>query len=100
LTDTTLAPVLDISREVGPSAGTRLVVRWDRETGWAHLALAVPGTGTARFAGFHQFSAGGADTVVAELAAVGCVAGVPSPAEDGLMAIEGVFAAEVPDARR
>jgi len=100
LTDTTLAPVLHLRRDAVPSAGTRLVVRWDRETGWAHLALAAPGTGTARFAGFHQFSTGGAETVAAELAAAGCVTGAPSPAGDGLMTIEGVLAAEVPDARR
>jgi hypothetical protein len=100
LTDTTLAPVFRLRHDAVPSVATRLVVRWDRETGWAHLAFAVPGAKTARFAGFHQFSAGGADTVVAELAAAGCVTGVPSPAADGLMAIEAVLAGEVADACR
>jgi hypothetical protein len=100
LTDTTLAPVFLRHSDAVPSAGTRLVVRWDRETGWAHLAFAAPGAGAPRFAGFHQFTAGGAETVAAELAAAGCVTGAPSPAGDGMMTIEGVLAEAVADARR
>jgi hypothetical protein len=73
-------------------ATVRLVVRWDRETGWAQLAIAVPGTGRARFAGFHRFACGADQVVADELAAAGCVVGSPSRVDDELMEIEAVLA--------
>jgi hypothetical protein len=91
LTDTTLAPAVRHRQEAVAAAVTRLVVRWDRETGWAQVAVAEPGAARARFAGFHQFTGGGADTVVAELAAAGCVTADPVRADDGLMEIEAVL---------
>jgi hypothetical protein len=89
VTDTTLTRVFRRHRGTVPAA--RLVVRWDRETGWAHLAVAGPGTGRARFAGFHRFSGGGSDAVAAELAAAGCVTAPPSRVDDHLMEIEAVL---------
>jgi hypothetical protein len=74
LTDTTLTRVIERTLARVPAAGTvLLVVRWERETGWAHLAIAVPGAARARFVGFHRFAGGGAETVLAELAAAGFV---------------------------
>jgi hypothetical protein len=91
LTDTTLTRVF--RRDQDTVAETvRLVVRWDRETGWAHLAIAVPGTGSARFAGFHQFADGDAGTVLTELAAAGCVIATDPRADDDLMELEAVAA--------
>ena len=78
MTDTTLAPVL---RRDGAVA-TAIVVRWDRETGWGHLAVVVPGAGRARFAGFHRFADGDPVAVVAELVASGCVT-TGAPRRDG-----------------
>jgi hypothetical protein len=69
-----------------------MVVRWDGETGWAHLAVAEPGAGRARFVGFHRFAGGGADAVVAELAAAGCVTASGPRRADDLMEIEAVLA--------
>lgn len=98
-----LAQVFRHSSGVVPAFGTtvRLVVRWECETGWAHLAIAEPGAGRARFAGFHRFSGGGEQAVVAELAAAGCVVASPSRVDDELMEIEAVLACrEVVDAVR
>lgn len=93
VTDTTLAPVFRHRSDAAPAAGAaRLVVRWDRETGWAHLAIAVPGAGRAGFAGFHRFAGGGAEAVVAELAAAGCVTASGPRLDDELMEIEAVLA--------
>jgi hypothetical protein len=89
LTATTLTQVL---RETRPVTGTtRLIVRWDRETGWAHLAIAVPGTERARFAGFHRFTRGTAEAVAAELATAGCVSAPPLHLDDALSEIEAVL---------
>lgn len=97
LTATTLTQVL---RETPAAAGTtRLVVRWDRETGWAHLAIAVPGSGPVRFGGFHRFSGGSAEAVAAELAALGCVSAPPLHLDDTLSEIEAVLPEVTPDAR-
>ena len=88
MTATTLTQVL---RDTRPTTGaTRLIVRWDRETGWAHLAIAVPGTERARFAGFHRFARGTAVAVAAELAAAGCVSAPPLHVDDTLSEIEAV----------
>jgi len=89
----TLAQVFRRSEAVrvaGTTAG--VVVRWDRETGWAHLAIAVPGAGPARFVGFHRFAEGGEEAVVAELAAAGCVTASAPRLDDELMEIEAVLA--------
>jgi hypothetical protein len=96
LTATTLTQVL---RETHAARTTRLVVRWDRETGWAHLAIAVPGSGPVCFAGFHRFSGGSAEAVAAELAAAGCVSAPPLHLDDALSEIEAVLPEVVPDAR-
>jgi hypothetical protein len=93
LTTTTLAQVFRRHPDTDPAAGTvRLVVRWDRETGWAHLAIAAPDTGRARFAGFHRFAGGSADAVLAELAAAGCVTASEPRLDGDLMEIETVLA--------
>ncbi|WP_439380952.1 hypothetical protein [Amycolatopsis lexingtonensis] len=98
MTATTLTQVL---RETHTVAGpTRLIVRWDRETGWAHLAIAVPGTGPACFAGFHRFAGGSAGAVAAELAAAGCVSAPPLHLDDALSEIEAVLPEVAADARR
>jgi hypothetical protein len=100
LTATTLTQVL---RDTRPTTGTtRLIVRWDRETGWAHLAIAVPGTERARFAGFHRFTSGTAEAVATELAAVGCVSAPPLHLDDSLSEIEAVLRNRevAPDAAR
>jgi hypothetical protein len=98
LTATTLTQVL---RETHTVAGiTRLIVRWDRETGWAHLAIAVPGTGPACFAGFHRFAGGSAEAVATELAAAGCVSAPPLHLDDMLSEIEAVLPEVAPNARR
>lgn len=100
LTATTLTQVL---RDTRPTTGTtRLIVRWDRETGWAHLAIAVPGTEQTRFAGFHRFTGGTTDAVAAELAAAGCVSAPPLHIDDTLSEIEAVLAHRevTPDAAR
>ena len=89
MTVTTLAPV--VRHHTGAVPAARLVVRWDRETGWAHLAVAVPGAGRARFAGFHQFASGGTEVVVAELAAAGCVTASAPRTDDEFMEIEAVL---------
>jgi hypothetical protein len=95
LIDTTLSPLLRGGPDAVPADGTvRLVVRWDRETGWAHVAVAEPGTDGARFAGFHRFAAGGAEAVVAELAAAGCVTAPPLRVDDELMEVEAVLVRE------
>lgn len=99
MTATTLTRVLRDSR---PVAGTaRLVVRWDRETGWAHLATALTGTEIACFAGFHRFAGGSAEAVAAELAAAGCVCAPPLHLDEGISEIEAVLVPreERPDAR-
>lgn len=96
LTATTLTQVL---RETHAARTTRLVVRWDRETGWAHLAIAVPGSGPVCFAGFHRFSGGSAEAVAAELAAAGCVSAPPLHLDDTLSEIEAVLPEVTPDAR-
>ncbi|MEV7042332.1 hypothetical protein [Amycolatopsis sp. NPDC051061] len=99
MTATTWTQVL---RGTIPATGTtRLVVRWDRETGWAHLAIAVPGTEPTRFAGFHRFAGGSAEAVAAELAAAGCVSAPPLHLDDSLSEIEAVLAHQevTPDAR-
>lgn len=87
MTDTTLAPVF---RHAVASAGAvdRLVVRWDRETGWAHLA--VPGAKRDRFTGFHQFADGHPAVVVAELIAGGFVATTAPRLDDDLMEVHAV----------
>jgi hypothetical protein len=93
LTSTTLAQVFRRHSTATSTAGTvRLVVRWDRETGWAHLGIAVPGTGCTRFAGFHRFTGGGEDAVVAELTAAGCVTASAPRLDDELMELEAVLA--------
>lgn len=98
LTATTLTQVL---RETHPVAGiSRLIVRWDRETGWAHLAIAVPGTGPVCFAGFHRFAGGTAEAVAAELAVAGCLSAPPLHLDDHLSEIEAVLPEVAPDARR
>lgn len=92
LTDTTLTQVCRHRAEAVPATETvRLVVRWDRETGWAHLAIAVPDSGSARFAGFHRFTGGGIEAVLTELAAAGCVTGSAQRIDDELMEIEAVL---------
>ncbi|MFC4852676.1 hypothetical protein [Actinophytocola glycyrrhizae] len=80
--------------DIVPSAGAavRLVVRWDRETGWAHVATVVPGTGRTRFTGFHQFAGGDPAAVVAELVASGCVTTSQPRRDDDLMEVHAVFA--------
>ncbi|WP_370964146.1 hypothetical protein [Amycolatopsis sp. cg9] len=97
MTATTLTQVL---RETHTVAGpTRLIVRWDRETGWAHLAIAVPGAGPACFAGFHRFAGGSAGAVAAELAAAGCASAPPLHLDDALSEIEAVLPEVPADAR-
>ncbi len=60
-----------------------LVVRWHRETGWAHLAAVAPGAERPRFTGFHRFADGDPGVVVAQLAASGLVTtGVPQAEGD------------------
>ncbi|MEU0796755.1 hypothetical protein ABZ342_42395 [Amycolatopsis sp. NPDC005961] len=98
MTATTLTRVL---RETHTVTGiARLIVRWDRETGWAHLAIAVPGSGLACFAGFHRFAGGSTEAVAAELAAAGCVSAPPLHLDDMLSEIEAVLPEVTPDARR
>jgi hypothetical protein len=84
-----------LTRELAriPESGTaRLVVRWDRETGWGHLAIAGTGTGAPRFVGFHRFVNGGDDTVLAELATAGCVTtSAPRLADDDFMELDAVL---------
>jgi hypothetical protein len=92
LTNATLAHVVARLPDTLPDRTARVIVRWDRETGWAHLAVDVPGAGPARFVGFHRFAEGGVDAVVAELAAGGCVDASASRLDDELMEIEAVFA--------
>ena len=93
LTDTTLTRVIERTLARVPAAGTvLLVVRWERETGWAHLAIAVPGAARARFVGFHRFTGGGAETVLAELAAAGFVTASKPRRADDLMEISAVLA--------
>jgi hypothetical protein len=94
VTDTTLARVFRHRSEAGPApaAPIRLVVRWDRENGWAHLAVVVPGSGRARFAGFHRFTGGSTEAVVAELGTAGCVTASAPRVDDELMEIEAVLA--------
>jgi hypothetical protein len=93
LTDTTLAEVFHRHVDDGRAAGTAgLVVRWDRETGWAHLGITGADAAVPRFAGFHQFAAGATEAVVAELAAAGCVTAPARLVDDGLMEIEAVLA--------
>lgn len=90
MTDTTLTQVF--RHRVDAEAGTvRLVVRWDRETGWAHLGIAASDPSRTRFAAFHRFAAGGADAVAAELVAAGCVTGSAQCLDDGLMEIDAVL---------
>lgn len=93
LTDTTLTRVLERTPARVPATGTvRLVVRWDRETGWAHLAIAVPDAARPRFVGFHRFTDGAADAVLAELAAAGCVTASTPRHDDDLMELDAVLA--------
>ncbi len=71
---------------------TALVVRWDRETGWGHLAVVVLGAERPRFRCFHRFAEGDPVAVVAELVASGCVpAGAPRRVDD-LMEVHAVVA--------
>jgi hypothetical protein len=92
LTTATLAHVIDQLPKTVRAGTARVIVRWDVETGWAHLAVDARGDGPARFVGFHLFAGGGADVVAAELAAGGCV-NASGPHFDGeLMEIEAVFA--------
>jgi hypothetical protein len=98
LTATTLTQVLRETRTV--TGTTRLIVRWDRETGWAHLAIAVPGTGPVCFAGFHRFAGGSAAAVAAELATAGYVSAPPLHLDDMLSEIEAVLPEVAPNARR
>lgn len=98
LTATTLTQVL---RETHTVTGiTRLIVRWDRETGWAHLAIAVSSSGPVCFAGFHRFAGGSAEAVAAELAAAGCLSAPPLHLDDMLSEIEAVLPEVAADARR
>lgn len=98
LTASTLTQVL---RETDTVAGiTRLIVRWDRETGWAHLAIAVPGSGPACFVGFHRFAGGSAQAVAAELATAGWASAPPLHLDDMLSEIEAVLPEVSADARR
>ncbi|GAB1511303.1 hypothetical protein [Actinophytocola sp. KF-1] len=71
-----------------------LVVRWDRETGWAHLAVAAPGAERPRFTGFHRFADGDPVAVVAALVASGFAA-TTAPRADGDV-VEVVVRPEVP----
>jgi hypothetical protein len=88
----TLAQVFRRPTAVQAAGTARVVVRWDHETGWAHLAVAAPGADRARFVGFHRFADGGADTVVAELAAAGCGTASEPRRDAEFMAIEAVLA--------
>lgn len=98
----TLAQVVRRRPESVPPGPARLIVRWDWETGWANLAVAAPGIGRARFVGFHRFAGGGADAVVSELAAAGCVAARAPRLNDELMELEAIVAVRevAPDAPR
>jgi hypothetical protein len=91
LTDTTLTRVFRHRVDAVEAGTVRLVVRWDRETGWAHLGTAEPDADRTRFAGFHRFAGGSADVVAAELTAAGCVTGCAQRLDDGLMEIEAVL---------
>jgi hypothetical protein len=92
LTNATLAHVIDRLPDTANAGTARVVVRWDMETGWAHLAVDAGGDWPTRFVGFHRFAEGGVDVVAGELAAGGCVS-VSAPHFDGeLMEIEAVFA--------
>lgn len=88
----TLAQVVRGRVAAVPAAGTaRLVVRWDRETGWAHVAIAEPGADSARFVGFHRFAEGRAEAVIAELTGAGCVTASAPRLDDELMEIDAVL---------
>ncbi|QWF76685.1 hypothetical protein [Amycolatopsis sp. CA-230715] len=65
----------------------RLLVHWDPETGWAHLAVAEPGGANPRFAGFHRFPSGDTDSVLAALTEAGWDAGQPTELEDGMLGV-------------
>ncbi len=86
LTETTLTPMLR------HDTATAFVVRWDRETGWGHVAVVVPGAERPRFRAFHRFAEGDPVAVVAELVASGCVpVGAPHRFDD-LMEVHALFA--------
>ena len=92
MTDTTLTQVFRRRVDAVPGTGTvRLVVRWDHETGWAHVGIADADTSQVRFAGFHRFAGGDPDAVAGELAAAGCVTGSALRLDDGLTEIEAVL---------
>ncbi|MFL6121179.1 hypothetical protein [Actinophytocola sp.] len=100
MTDTTLTRIARHRSEAGTAdtagahgtAAARLVVRWDGETGWAHLAVAVSEIGRLRFAGFHRFANGSTEAVLAELAAAGCVTASEPRLDDDLLEIDALFA--------
>lgn len=92
MTDTRLTQLFRGGSTAVPVTGTlRLVVRWDPETGWAHVAVTDSPTEGMRFAGFHRFAGGAAEAVTAELAAAGCVTAPPLRVDDHLMEIEAVL---------
>jgi hypothetical protein len=94
LTDTTLAPQLRHEGVPGQGTAVRLVVRWDRETGWGHLAIVEPGAARARFTGFHRFADGDPVTVIAELVAAGCRTIAAPRHGDDLVEVHAVLACQ------
>lgn len=95
MTSATLAHTIDQLPDTVRAGTARVVVRWDRETGWAHLAVEVPGGGPARFVGFHRFAEGSVDVVVRDLAAVGCVSASVPHFDGELMQLEAGYAPRV-----
>lgn len=65
----------------------RLLVHWDRETGWAHLAVAEPDGTNPRFAGFHRFPSGTTESVLTELTRAGWDVGNAVELGDGMLGV-------------
>ncbi|GAA1957863.1 hypothetical protein [Amycolatopsis minnesotensis] len=66
----------------------RLLVHWDRETGWAHLAVAEPDGANPRFAGFHRFPNGDTGSVLATLTEAGWDVGRAAELGDGMLGVQ------------
>ncbi|MEC3976325.1 hypothetical protein [Amycolatopsis sp. H20-H5] len=65
----------------------RLLVCWDRETGWGHVAAELSDGARPAFLAFHRFSGGDWQTVCAPFVAAGYMVLAEYDRDDGLLEV-------------
>lgn len=70
-----------------PNTPTQLLICWDRETGWGHIATEPPRATSPRFVAFHRFCTGDPKTVCAPFVAAGYTVLAQRDLADGLLEV-------------